>query len=173
MCSRIWYLTHNSLKILSFIDGRNLLTAHSAGRIKGRLSPGPIEAPSLDPSPSSSSSPSPSSPTWSSSPSTQLPSFPTSTPTSSSLRRNPHLCRWGTGLTFLSLTKVRNPQTHHLNRRPRRSPLLRGLTTPHSSRHLISDYLQVMDPIYVPKLTSSLKNYSTTNKKCKEIETYC
>ena len=147
MCSGIWYLTCNSLKILSLIDGRNLLTAQFAGRIKGRLSPGPAETPSLDPSPSSPSSSSPSSPSGVSPPLTQLSSFPTSILPPHSPQHNTHPHRQGTGLTSLSLTKVRNPQTQHLNRRPRRSPLLHGLTTPHSLRHLTSDYLQVMDPI--------------------------
>ena len=171
MFSGIWYLTRNSLKILSLIEGRN-----SAGRIKGLLSSGPTEAPSQDSSPSSSLSSSPSSLSWSSHRHPNFPFFLLQLLLPHSPRRNPHPCRRGTGLTSLSLTKVRNPQTHHLNRRPHRSPLLRGLTTPHSSRYLTSDYLQViqvMDPILVPKLTSSLKNYSTTSKKCKEIETYC
>ena len=47
----------------------------------------------------------------------------------------------------LSLTKAKSPLIHGQNQMPRRSPLLRGLTTPHTTRHLTSDYLQVTDPI--------------------------
>ena len=141
MWSGIWKRVRNSLKTLLLIFGKNLLMAHSSGRMKGRLPPELPEIPSQDSS--SPLSPFPSLSISSSPPSTSTAlntfSLTPSTWSSTSLL--------GIELMLPFLTTQKSRRTLDMSQKLRRSPLHRGLTTGHLTCHLTSDYLQVTDPL--------------------------